>query len=73
MQGWMDASRNIEELRCCGAWDGDPPIAIGDERAASVSRDGKSVAVASPGSCLVISVDEIEQLHALVVGMRWKG
>jgi hypothetical protein len=64
MDGWMEAVRILKEQLENDAWNGDPPIALGDNMATSLSHDSDSIAIAMTGGWWVMSHDEVRQLYA---------
>jgi len=64
MDGWMEAVRILREQLDNEEWTGDPPIALGDNMATSLSLDSDSIAIAMPGGWWVMSHDEVRQLYS---------
>lgn len=62
--GWMQAVKILSEQINNEEWNGDPPIALGDHMATSLSRDSDEIAIAMPGGWWVMSRDEVRQLFA---------
>ena len=64
MDGWMEAVKILKEQLENDEWNGDPPIALGDNMATSLSRDSDEIAIAMPGGWWVMSHEEVRRLCA---------
>jgi hypothetical protein len=64
MHGCMEAVKILKEQLENDEWNGDPPIALGDNMATSLSRDSDEIAIAMPGGWWVMSHEEVRRLCA---------
>ena len=64
MNGWMEAVKILKEQLDNEEWNGEPPIALGDNMATSLSRDSDDIAIAMPGGWWIMSHDEVRRLYA---------
>jgi hypothetical protein len=59
-----EAVEILEEQLANEGWNGDPPIALGDHMATSLSRDSNEIAIAMSGGWWVLSFEEVRQLQS---------